>query len=68
MSSHGASYQKAPPFRGLEGHLGDLRGQVRVCLLQPGYGAVAEASHQCHQGVEVLQLEEFLAGGTSDVG
>ena len=69
MSSHIACERDVPPLGGVGGYLGDLWGQVGVRLLQPGYGAVTEASHQSHQGVEVLQLEEFLqAGGTSDVG
>lgn len=41
-------------------HLVGLRADVGLCVFEAGDGAVAEAAHHRHQGVEVLQLEELL--------
>lgn len=41
-------------------HLIGFGAYVRLCVLKPRDGAVAEAAHYCHQCVEVLQLQQLL--------
>lgn len=46
-------------------HLGAVRAQVGVGVLEPGDGTVTQAPSDCHQCVEILQLVETL-GRESD--
>lgn len=41
-------------------HLGAIRTQVGMGILEPGDGTVTQAPSDCHQCVEILQLVETL--------
>lgn len=41
-------------------HLVGFCADVGLCVFETRDGAVAEAAHHRHQGVEVLQLEQLL--------
>lgn len=41
-------------------HLGAVRAQVGMGVLESGDGTMTEAAGDCHQRVEILQLEELL--------
>lgn len=47
-------------------HLGAVRAQVSMGVLEPGNGTMTQAPSDCHQCVEILQLAEPL--GREDNG